>query len=197
MSKLKGTKRPKNKPLPPLAYLEQLLSYDAHTGEFTHKARPLELFKTERASKIWNTTRAGTRAGWVRPDGYVGISIDGKLYQAHRVAYYMGTGTDPLELTIDHINPLNKADNRLANLRLATMAEQRKNCSESSANTSGATGVHWHKKTKKYQSTIKAGGKLIHIGYFDNLEDAARARKVAEREFGFSENHGIKSEESS
>ena len=191
------SKRVKNKTLPPLAYLEQLLSYDSYTGEFTWKARPLELFKTERLGKTWNTRFAGTKAGHVNKMGYVYIGIDGKNYRGHRLAYYMGTGTDPLELTIDHVNPLNKADNSLANLRLATMAEQQKNKSESSNNTSGATGVYLDKRRNKWQSSIRVDGKQLYLGQYSDFDEAARARKAAERELGFSENHGLKGEESS
>ena len=189
------SKKTNHKPLPPLAYLEQLLAYEAHTGDFTWKARPLELFKTERICNSWNTKYAGTKVGFVNPRGYVVIKIDGKQYKGHRLAYYLGTGTDPESLTVDHIDPRNKSDNRLCNLRLATHAEQNKNCSERSDNTSGVTGVHWDKQKSKFRSQIRVDGKSISIGYFDNFDEAVRARKVAERELGFSENHGIKSEE--
>ena len=197
------SKKTKNTPLPPLAYLEQFLTYNAHTGSFYWLAKPEELFKAtpthsaERKCKTWNTKYAGTKAGYVRQDGYVYIGIDGKFYLGHRLAYFMGTGEDPLALTVDHVDPRNKSDNRISNLRLATLAEQSRNMPERSDNTSGITGVRWKKQANKWQSRITVGGKLVHIGYFTDFDEAVRARKAAERELGFSENHGLKGEESS
>ena len=179
----------KVKPLPPLAYLEQLLTYNAHTGKFHWLHRSEELFKTEHSCKAWNTRRAGTQAGYVTKDGYVCIRVDEKQYLGHRLAYYMSTGVDPLELTIDHVNH-NRADNRFCNIRLATVTEQQRNRSESSNNISGVTGVHWNKKGNKHCSQIYLGGKRKHLGTFEKFEDAVKARKKAERELGYHENHG-------
>jgi hypothetical protein len=64
--------------------------------------------------------KAGSTAGSVKRNGYVAIKIDGVLYKAHRLAWYLGTGVWPApEIEIDHINRV-KGDNRLCNLRLVT-----------------------------------------------------------------------------
>ncbi len=53
-----------------------------------------------------------------------------------------------------------------------------------SSNTSGYCGVSWHKVTKKWSSSIHSFGekKSIHLGLFNNIEDASiayvEARKV-------------------
>ncbi|MDD3016751.1 MAG: AP2 domain-containing protein [Lactococcus chungangensis] len=49
-------------------------------------------------------------------------------------------------------------------------------------NTSGVVGVDWHKKTKKWQARITFKRKMYHLGYYDNIDDAAKARKSAEKE---------------
>ena len=46
-------------------------------------------------------------------------------------------------------------------------------------NTSGVTGVHWHKVKKKWEATITEGKKK-YLGIFTNKEDAIKARKEAE-----------------
>lgn len=41
-------------------------------------------------------------------------------------------------------------------------------------NTSGYKGVYWHKRLKKWYVGIRNNGKLLHLGYFSNPEDAAK-----------------------
>jgi hypothetical protein len=81
--------------------------------------------------------------------------------------------------TIDHISR-NKLDNRRSNLRPATRQQQNCNQGIRTNNTSGATGVDWHKSKQKWRVRIKLDGKSKHLGYFDDLEDAKRARRAAE-----------------
>lgn len=49
-----------------------------------------------------------------------------------------------------------------------------------STNTSGVTGVNWLKKNKKWRAYITVGNKQVHLGSFENKEDAIKARKEAE-----------------
>ena len=43
-------------------------------------------------------------------------------------------------------------------------------------NKSGVRGVSWAKHAKKWTARGYQNGKAIHLGYFDSLEDAAKAR---------------------
>lgn len=43
-------------------------------------------------------------------------------------------------------------------------------------NTSGYTGVIWHKRNKKWMAQIKIDRNNIGLGYYDNIEDALQAR---------------------
>lgn len=47
-------------------------------------------------------------------------------------------------------------------------------------NTSGVPGVSWHRKTRKWVARITFKSKTISLGYYDRLEDAAKAREAAE-----------------
>ena len=76
---------------------------------------------------------------------------------------------------VDHIDN-NKANNHISNLRFATYKENNQNSSISTRNTSGCKGISWNKKAKKWNAKIKIDGINIHIGYYDNLEDAKTAR---------------------
>ena len=47
-----------------------------------------------------------------------------------------------------------------------------------STNTSGFRGVSWHKRDKKWQSSICINSKIKHLGYFSSLRLAALRRDV-------------------
>jgi hypothetical protein len=50
--------------------------------------------------------------------------------------------------------------------------------------------VHWYKKDSVWQAEIMVNRKTRYLGRFANFEDAAAARKAAEIDFGFHQNHG-------
>ena len=58
-------------------------------------------------------------------------------------------------------------------------------------NTSGCTGVHKNKHGK-WVVRIRGGkrGNRIYIGCFSDINDAIKARRDAEKEYGYHENHG-------
>lgn len=43
----------------------------------------------------------------------------------------------------------------------------------------------------KYSANIKVNRKSINLGIFDNIEEAAAARKEANLKYGFHPNHGL------
>lgn len=81
----------------------------------------------------------------------------------------------------DHIHG-NKSrnDNRKSNLRLSTHSQNLKNLSLSKENKSGVTGVYWHAKRNKWIAYITVNGERMHLGYFNDFDDAVKARKEAE-----------------
>lgn len=75
----------------------------------------------------------------------------------------------------DHINR-DRLDNRRANLRVVTAAQNTQNCGARSHNrSSGIRGVYWWPPTSKWVAKARVNGRLHHIGLFENKEDAARA----------------------
>lgn len=81
---------------------------------------------------------------------------------------------------VDHING-DHLDNRRRNLRIASASENNYNARIRCDNSSGFKGVSFNKRKDKYRSYINFERKPIHIGYFDNPEDAARAYDTAAR----------------
>ena len=88
----------------------------------------------------------------------------------------------PHPLVVDHINH-NGLDNRKANLRPATHAQNRLNRPyiKPKASLSKYNGVSWRKNRKKWQVQIRFNGKNKTIGYFHNETKAAKAYDEAAR----------------
>ena len=141
--------------------LKDILTYNLETGIF-----------------IWNKDvckkcKAGQTAGSF-DCGYIRITIKSKRFLAHRLAWLYINGTWPIH-NIDHINGI-KSDNRICNLRLATIAENQQNRLNANANsTHGYLGITWNKKTNKWLSKIMLNKKRIHIGYFETAIEAHNA----------------------
>ena len=152
-------------PLPSVERLHELLDYDPDTGVFRWKVRR-------------GSTVAGAIAGRTNGSGHRQIAIDGVRYQAHRLAWKIATGNDPVD-TIDHRNR-NPDDNRFANLREAT--KQQQSAHRTAFGVSQYLGVSWHKGTAKWVAQTSAHGKKRHLGYFVCEDDAARAYDAAARE---------------
>lgn len=81
-------------------------------------------------------------------------------------------------LEVDHVNG-DGLDNRKANLRICTHAQNLMNQKTPVSNTSGYKGVHWHKGDKKWHARIYVNFKKIHIGSFNDAKAAAQAYNEA------------------
>ena len=80
---------------------------------------------------------------------------------------------------IDHING-SGLDNRKANLRPATVAQNAQN-SRKRRNRSGYKGVWFDKYKRKWRAAIVCNRRRIHLGYFYDKRDAAKAYDTAAR----------------
>ena len=182
------------KDLPTPATLRKLLSYDPDTGLMTWKRRSPEMFTGGKQSADQNCTRWNARfAGepafeTVTSLGYFGGRVFGRIYFAHRVAHAIHHGAWP-HGQIDHISGV-KTDNRIANLRDVSHAENLRNAAMPSTNTSGVCGVSRRKSSGKWTAQIRRNRKQKHLGTFESFDDAVAARKAAEVKYGYHPNHG-------
>lgn len=124
--------------------------------------------------------RAGP-AGGKSKGGYIYIRHAGQVCLAHRIVYYMAAGVDPLDAHVDHING-DRADNRIANLRLAGHAENGQHrVALDARNTSGYRGVYWSERDRRWIARVTKNKKMMHVSYHRNVEEAAIAAASARK----------------
>lgn len=183
-----------NKPIPSPEVIRQLLRYEPETGKLFWLPRGPEWFEPGRWTAVqqaarFNTRHAGREAFTaVDGKGYLCGMVLNHLCRAHRVIIAISFGEWPAA-DVDHING-DRKDNRLKNLRAVPHAGNMKNAARRYDNTSGCVGVSWHKARKKWRAYIAAPAGVTHLGYFDDLVEAADARAVAEAGLGYHANHG-------
>ena len=121
-------------------------------------------------------------------NGYITVGILTEQYRVHRLAWLYVYGEWPVKY-IDHINQI-RDDNRICNLRCVDDLENSRNKKQYKRNKSGIVGVNWSNKRNKWEAYISISSKTISLGRFTDKEDAIKARKAAEIEYGFHKNHG-------
>ncbi len=142
------------------------VEYDPGTGAFT-----------------WRTSTRGHKAGAVagsrhKGTGYVSLSIAGRRYLAHRLAWYAVYGEWPPE-GIDHINGV-RHDNSIANLRPATRSQNQQNLRVAMRNSgTGLLGAFHHKSTGKFMAQIAHEGRQMYLGLHATPEAAHSAYLAA------------------
>lgn len=94
-------------------------------------------------------------------------------------------GTRPGQVLWDHVNG-NGLDNRRGNLRRATHQQNTFNSRKHGHQTSSQyKGVCWYTRQKNWHAQIGVNGRKIHIGYYANEIEAAKAYdKTALEHFG-------------
>jgi hypothetical protein len=139
--------------------LHQCLSYDAESGVLRWKVR------------VGNVA-AGSVAGCLDHRGYRLVRLVGRLLLAHRIAWALHYGAWP-DRDLDHRN-MDKTDNRIANLRLASRPHN--NANTPSRNGRGLPkGCYQLKGRDRWYSQIRVDGQLKRLGTFASLDEAAAA----------------------
>jgi hypothetical protein len=142
------------------------LRYEPSTGLFTWRAHP-------------QRSRVGQLAGTTNKQGYVIITINKKLYKAHRLAFLFMTGEFPnSNLQVDHIDGVCD-NNRWCNLRIATAAQNQHNSKIAINNSTGVKGVSFNKRTNKYAVDVRLNKQHNYLGEYATLDEASKVAKSA------------------
>ena len=153
------------------ARLRELLSYDYVTGEFVW------------LSYRGPSARKGDIAGRTDSNGHRQITIDGKAYLAHRLAWLYMTEEWPVG-ELDHKNRI-KEDNSWENLRPSTRSKNTVNTIYKPPTKSGTRGVYTRPGLIGWYATITVHGEKKYLGSYSTIEEASMAyKKAAEKFFG-------------
>jgi hypothetical protein len=150
--------------------LQEVLNYDQETGIF-----------------VWSKKRRGIKTGQqLGADngfGYLRITVFGKSYYAHRLAWFYVHGVWPDQ--IDHINGT-KSDNRIKNLRSVSLQQNAQNKIKAQKNNSSKVlGVSWNKKAKKWAAYICVYKQRKYLGLFNCVGDAEKAYKSEKEKISY------------
>lgn len=143
--------------------LREVLSYDPETGVFRR-----------RFTRAANAP-AGELVRGSKQRGYLRTSVDGVEYKMHRLAWLYLYGEWPSGI-VDHVDG-NKTNNRAANLREATLSQNKGNSRIHANNTSGAKGVN--RSHGKWRARIQVNGKWHALGVYNTVEAASNAYQAA------------------
>jgi len=149
--------------------VKRIFRYEPDSGNFIRKIAGAN-----------NSKPVGSIAGYTNSRGYRIINILGKNRRAHRVAFLYMEGYIPEQ--VDHINR-DKSDNRWSNLRAADACLNMKNQPTVKENACNFRGVY--KSRKRFRARIGDGGKMVSLGTFDTIQEAAAVRAKAEVELGY------------
>jgi hypothetical protein len=163
---------------------------DIHSGLTADILRMLTLYDPVTGLFVWRedgtghgscARNAGDPAGWRDPrTGYVRLELpgyDGWTFLAHRLAYLWMKGEWPPD-RVDHKNEV-KSDNRWDNLRASDPSRNQTARGIRPHNTSGITGVSFHKSVGKWYAECSIDGQRLLHKYFKTKEEAVAAREAA------------------
>lgn len=139
--------------------LKEVLHYDPETGVFTW-------LKT-----VGSHGPKGSVAGKDTQYGYRAVTLDGKRYLSHKLAWFYTYGTWP-EKVVDHEDG-NGMNNALRNLRDVSQSVNNRNRHRARSNsTTGLLGVYKGRRSSRYGAKIAISGKSVWLGTYDTAEEA-------------------------
>ena len=97
-----------------------------------------------------------------------------KTFKIHRLVAIYFIPNPMNKKCVDHIDH-DRKNNRINNLRFATVQENNRNASKKKSNTSNYIGVCYCKQNKKYIAQYHLNGKLKYIGYYQTALEASKA----------------------
>ena len=139
--------------------------------------KDFENYEISSLGRVRNT-KTGRILKLAKKGGYMvaGLSSNskGKSIAVHRLVALTFIENPENKQLVDHIDG-NGKNNCINNLRWATHLQNMMNSRGNVNSSSQYKGVSWRKGRNKWRANISVNGKHVHLGYFSNEKDAARA----------------------
>lgn len=150
-----------------------IVNKDQETEEILQLQKAKLTYNQETGILNWT---CGTKRpqGSLKSSGYIRVTIQGRQYFQHRLAWALHYGYWPNGV-IDHKDRV-RSNNAITNLRDVTQQDNSKNQGNRINTTSGHKGVSKNKNTGKFEQYKHIKYKKIYLGSFDTLELAIAAR---------------------
>jgi len=97
------------------------------------------------------------------------------------INFHNDMGDRPEGMSLDRVDV--DGDYCKENCKWSNQTDQLYNKRKSDKNTSGRTGVYWHKGASKWAASITYKGRQHHLGLFESFDCAVSARESAELKF--------------
>lgn len=114
----------------------------------------------------------------LRSKGYAAVTLMDDCAMPHKLSVHRIVAgafipnPDPTKnILVDHIDR-NKLNNNVTNLRWAAPKVNAVNRGINKNNTSGVTGVYYHKPSGKWMAFLRDNGEAIYLGTYDTIEEA-------------------------
>jgi hypothetical protein len=155
-------------------YVLSLFWVDVTSGEMIWRNPP------------WNhSEKLGRLAGNAQPTRngkvYWVVSIDGRKHKRSRLIFLVAHGRLPTPC-VDHING-NSLDDRIENLREATITQNAWNHRSRTKKQDLPMGVRLIPNSGRYQARIAVNGTMYHLGAYDTPDEARAAYLAARQEY--------------
>lgn len=120
---------------------------------------------------------------YVKTTIYLGM-VNGKSKNTTEKLHTIIIGREnSIGMDVDHINHKNY-DDRKCNLRISPHLKNTKNRkSRNTNNASGYRNVFWNNAIDKWSVRLSQNYKQIHIGDYDNVEEAGRVAEAARQKY--------------
>jgi hypothetical protein len=144
--------------------------------EIELNGRKLRVYECGKIEMFYNSRLRELVGCIIKSSGYCHVQINKKQYYKHRVIgfAFLGLNIDDPTQQIDHIDRV-RNNNAVSNLRIVTNQQNQFN--------TNFKGYSWNKKNKKWKANITVNSKHIHLGVFDNEEDARLAYIEAKEKY--------------
>lgn len=145
-------------------------------GRLFYRGRPIQHFPDSHRCNVWNAKYAGKESGVIqtsnRGEKRCKITLRPFTMRRYQVVWALHTSAWPPLLDHRDGDTLN---DRIGNLRPATVAQNGANARAHRDNPCGTKGVHYRADRGVWLAKIRSCGRTFYIGSYQTMDEAAAA----------------------